>query len=96
MKPRKPSDVMLGMLADFARKPIKARGEFSVFAPGDTCHGYVLRQEIDHYDQRRFNALLSRKFVAWFKRCACNTPCSCDRNGYHITAAGLAALPSKG
>lgn len=82
------SDVMRAQLKDFARGPIKRRGEYS----DGRGHVLVPFDGINHYDQRRFNALLSRKFIEFFKRCGCEHPCMCDGNGYHITEAGLAEL----
>ncbi len=83
------SPVMAGMLADFNRAPVKCRGEYSDGA------GHVLISSVNHYDQRRFGALVSRGLVDWFKRCACEHPCSCNHNGWHITAAGIATLAAK-
>lgn len=81
-----PSDVMLAILADFDRAPVKRRGEFGHFPSG-----VVLRKRIGHYDQRPWNALIRRGLVAWFTRCGCEYSCTCDGNGYYITAAGRAA-----
>jgi hypothetical protein len=82
------SEPMLAILSDFSRAPIKSRGEYSDGA------GHVLKPifGVDYYDQRSFNALVSRKLVDIFTRCACEHPCTCECNGWHITPAGVAAL----
>ena len=79
---------MFGILTGFNRAPIKARGEVA-----DT-RGLVLRPmwECGHYDWRTFTALLSRGYLEYFTRCACEEPCVCSGNGYHITPDGQAAL----
>jgi len=85
-KTRPASAIMLAILRDFARKPIKSRGEYSDGA------GHVLKREIDHYDMRSFGALTSRGMIDYFKRCECEWPCDCGNNGWHITPVGVAEL----
>jgi hypothetical protein len=81
---------MRGILSAFARKPVKARYEY-----GDS-RGRVLLFNVDHFDQRSFNALVARDMLDYFKRCGCIHPCVCSNGGWHITDKGLAALASPG
>lgn len=79
---------MIGILADFNRSPRTSRGEIA------DRDGFVLRgfDAVSHFDGRSFNALLARGFLDVLIRCSCGHPCSCDNNGFHITAAGRAYL----
>lgn len=80
------SDISEAILKDFNRAPIKRRGEYSDRA------NKVLKWNINYYDMRSMNPLMSRGFIAWFSRCGCLGPCACDCNGWHITAAGVEYL----
>jgi hypothetical protein len=88
--PRPPSPVMLAILASFNRAPVKARGEIADSA-GRVC---VVR--VEHFDWRSFSALVSRGLIDHLTRCRCGgASCDCNGNGWHITAAGVAALENK-
>jgi len=78
------NDVELSILRDFDRAPIRRRSEYS------DGHGRVLLTSLNHYYQRPLGVLMSRGLIGFFKRCSCEGPCSCDCNGWHITAAGRA------
>lgn len=78
---------MLAILERFNRKPVKARGEYS------DGMGHVLLASVQHFDGRSFGALVSRGMIDYLTRCRCGgASCDCRGNGWHITAAGVAAM----
>jgi hypothetical protein len=82
---------MIAILGDFNRKPVKARKEYS------DLQGNVLipfwRMAV--YYSRPINRATTLGYIEFFSRCGCLGPCTCETNGYHITAAGKAYLATR-
>lgn len=83
---RPPTPAMLGMLAYLGRKAIKSRGESA------DVDGYALHQNLDHCNLRTLRAIIGAGWIDHLKRCACEGPCACAGNGWHITLRGRMTL----